>query len=143
MSSRLTVFAALLLAPTAFAGGAEVTTTDVYDDYCTTSTDRRGNVTTICIFADFRVHEIVTPSGNTIQTWDGIRTMDRYVNGVLVAEGELFGKTISVSVDGDAQVDHRDTCYWLDAANLYQSVKLQLVDGHIVVQEVELVEDCN
>lgn len=143
MICRMSVFALALVSSTALAGGATVTTTDIYDDYCTNTNLPRGNVRTDCIFADFRIHEVLTPSGNRVYTWDGIRTIDTYMNGVLIREGEFFGKIIDIDVDGTPQVDHRETCFWLDAEDMYQQVKLQIVDGHIVIQEVETVETCD
>lgn len=149
MFVRLAIVSSLVLATPAFAGpstetGATVTTTDVYDDFCrTTVLPKRGGVLEECFFADFRVHKVVTPSGNALYTWDGERSMDAYLNGVHVRHQELSGRILSVTVDGDAQIDSRDTCFYVQAEDVYREVEIHVVNGELVIHDVEDVESCD
>lgn len=149
MFASLAIATALFAAAPAFAGttterGASVTTTEVYDDYCLdTWLPKTKKWMTRCIYADFRVHHVITPSGNAIYHWDGERSIDVYIGGVLQSHQELSGDIHTITVDGEIQVNSRDTCFYVPEEDVYREVEIHIVNGELVIHEVEDVESCD
>lgn len=116
---------------------------EVHDDFCVTRTLPRRTVVVECFQADFVAHNINTPSGNYISRWDGERSRQLYVNGVLKEEGHLEGVIFTLTQDGEIQVNHRDTCFYVAEEDVYVSGTLIATNGELRHTDRGIVESCD